>query len=166
MDVEDCLSAVEFVLNIFQNEIDPDRLAIRGASAGGFTALSALVASTRFKAGVIRYGIANLETLPNDTHKFESGYLDGFVPIAERRARSPIHKMNQIKSSILFFHGEKDLVVLPSQTLRMVAELKKAHKNVECRLFKNEGHGFRRSETIMKALKQELFFYKRVFGIS
>ena len=30
--------------------------------------------------------------------------------------------------------------------------------------FEGEGHGFRRAETIRRALEAELYFYSRVFG--
>ena len=75
---------------------DPDRLAIRGGSAGGFTTLAALTFTDTFRAGASHYGVADLAALATDTHKFESRYLDGLVgpwPDARDRyaERSPIH---------------------------------------------------------------------------
>ena len=52
---------------------------IRGGSAGGFTTLAALAFTDTFAAGASQFGVADLELLARDTHKFESRYLDGLV---------------------------------------------------------------------------------------
>ena len=80
---------------------DPARLAIRGGSAGGFTTLAALTTTDVFAAGVSQYGIADLEAMATDTHKFEARYLDSLVGrYPEERAiyteRSPIHHLDQL----------------------------------------------------------------------
>ena len=62
-----------------RGDVDPKRLAIRGASAGGYTTLAALAFRDIFQAGASHYGISDLETLARDTHKFESRYLDSLV---------------------------------------------------------------------------------------
>ena len=46
---------------------DPDRLAIRGGSAGGYTTLAALTFLDTFKAGASYYGISDIEVLARDT---------------------------------------------------------------------------------------------------
>jgi dipeptidyl aminopeptidase/acylaminoacyl peptidase len=38
--------------------------------------------------------------------------------------------------------------------------------DVELIVFEGEGHGFRRAETVERALEAELAFYQRVFGLS
>ena len=75
---------------------DPNRLIIRGGSAGGYTTLAALTFHDTFSAGASYYGVSDIEVLAQDTHKFESRYLDSLVgPYPEARdlyrARSPIH---------------------------------------------------------------------------
>src|SRR5262249_57066451 len=75
--------------------IDPNGVAIRGGSAGGYTTLAALTFGDTFRAGASHYGIGDLETLARDTHKFESRYLDRLVgPYPARRdlyvERSPV----------------------------------------------------------------------------
>ena len=68
-----------------QGLADPERLAIM-VSAGGYTTLEALTTTRVFAAGISLFGVADLETLARDTHKFESRYLDGLVgPYPERR---------------------------------------------------------------------------------
>ena len=68
-DVEDCVAAARFLAA--RGDVDPRRLIIRGGSAGGFTVLSALALHDTFTAGASLYGVADLEALAGDTHKFE-----------------------------------------------------------------------------------------------
>src|SRR5699024_12258222 len=65
---------------------DGDRLAIEGGSAGGWTTLACLTRTDTFAAGVSSFGVAELEQFVQDTHDFESRYIDGLVgPYPERR---------------------------------------------------------------------------------
>ena len=93
VDVDDVVNAARFL--VARGDVDPERLAIRGASAGGYTTLAALTFRDIFQAGASHYGISDLETLARDTHKFESRYLDSLVgPYPARadlyRERSPV----------------------------------------------------------------------------
>ena len=51
-------------------DVNGKRMAIRGGSAGGYTTLCALVFHNVFTAGASYYGVADLEALAKDTHKF------------------------------------------------------------------------------------------------
>src|SRR5690606_22945119 len=73
-DVEDCIAAALALVEA--GHADPRRLTISGGSAGGYTTLCALAFHDAFKAGASHYGVADLEALARDTHKFESRYLD------------------------------------------------------------------------------------------
>jgi dipeptidyl aminopeptidase/acylaminoacyl peptidase len=148
---------------------DPERLAIRGGSAGGFTALAALCFHDRFAAGCSRYGIGDLAALAADTHKFESRYTDRLVaPWPEGRevyrARSPLYHVDGLDRPVLFFQGLDDRVVPPRQTEAMVAALARRGVPHAYVAFAGEGHGFRRAETLVACLEGELHFYGRVFG--
>src|ERR1019366_1520415 len=59
--------------------VDGRRMAIRGTSAGGLTALGALVRADRFAGAATWYGVTDLEALAADTHDFESRYVDSLV---------------------------------------------------------------------------------------
>ena len=77
-DVEDCIAAARFLVE--RGSVDPARLAIRGGSAGGYTTLAALTFRPEvFAAGISHYGIADLELIHCDGHKFESRYDEGLV---------------------------------------------------------------------------------------
>ncbi len=167
VDVADCVHAARDTAR--RGLADPERLAISGGSAGGYTVLCALTFWEEFRAGASHYGIADLEALARDTHKFESRYLDRLVgPYPRRRdlyvARSPLHHADRLSCPVIFFQGLEDRVVPPSQAETMVAALAARgipHAYVP---FEGEQHGFRRAESVRTALEGELFFYARVFG--
>lgn len=168
-DVADAIAAVDHL--VAAGLVDGQRAAIRGGSAGGFTTLAALTFSSRFRAGASHYGIGDLELLARDTHKFEARYLDRLVgPLPEAadiyRQRSPTHHIERINCPVLFLQGLEDRVVPPNQTEQMVAALDARGVPVACILFAEEGHGFRRSENIVRALEAEYAFFARVFGFT
>ncbi|CAH9018588.1 alpha/beta hydrolase family protein [Candidatus Nitrosacidococcus sp. I8] len=168
-DVEDCIYGAKYLVQ--QGKVDSDRLAIRGSSAGGFTTLAALTFHNLFKAGANYYGISDLEALAEDTHKFESRYLDQLIgPYPEQaqhyKARSPIHSIDKIDCPIIFFQGLEDKVVPPSQAETMVKLLKEKGLPVAYITFPDEQHGFRKAENISHALKSELYFYGKIFGFT
>ncbi len=167
VDVEDCVAGARWL--VAQDLADPDRLAITGGSAGGYTTLCALTFGDTFKAGASHYGIGDLEALARDTHKFESRYLDRLIgrwpedrEIYE--ARSPLHHAAGLNCPVIFFQGLEDKVVPPNQAEAMVAALREKGIPVAYVAFEGEGHGFRQADNIQRALEGELAFYGRVFG--
>ncbi|GAA5063777.1 S9 family peptidase [Nocardia callitridis] len=168
VDVADCIAAARWLAD--NGRVDANRLAIRGGSAGGYTTLAALArADTPFAAGADHYGVADLEALAAETHKFESRYLDGLIGAypAERdlyRERSPIHHVEQFRSPLIVLQGSEDAVVPPNQSQMIVDALRERQIPVAYLLFEGEQHGFRRAENIRTALDSELSFYGQVFG--
>ncbi len=167
VDVQDCVAAARFLAE--RGDVDPDRLCIRGGSAGGYTTLQALSTTDVFAAGASHYGVADLGALAADTHKFESRYLDGLVgpwPEAEAvyRERSPIEHTDGLSCPLIILQGAEDEVVPPSQAEMMVATLEAKGLPYAYVLFDGEQHGFRKAENIIRALESELSFYAQVFG--
>jgi dipeptidyl aminopeptidase/acylaminoacyl peptidase len=167
VDVDDAIAAARHLIE--RGDADADRVAIRGASAGGYTTLAALTFRDFFKAGASHYGIGDLEALAHDTHKFESRYLDRLIgPYPERRdlyvARSPIHFTERLSSAMILFQGAEDKAVPPSQAEAMYAAVRDKGLPVAYLLFEHEQHGFRRAETIRRVFEAELYFYGRIFG--
>jgi dipeptidyl aminopeptidase/acylaminoacyl peptidase len=167
IDTEDCIAATRHL--VAGGEADGERLAIRGGSAGGYATLCALVFHDDFAAGASYYGVADTETLAEDTHKFESRYLDGLIgPYPEQKAlyreRSPIHHVERLQAPVILFQGLDDEVVPPSQAETMVAALRRNGVPHAYLAFEGEAHGFRRSETEIRCLEAELSFYGRILG--
>jgi dipeptidyl aminopeptidase/acylaminoacyl peptidase len=170
LDVSDMVSAARFLVET--GKADPDRLMIRGGSAGGYTTLAALTFHPGvFKAGASYYGISDIEVLAHDTHKFESRYLDTLVgpyPAAREtyRARSPIHFVDRLACSLILFQGLEDKVVPPNQSEMMADAVRGKGLPVAYLAFEGEQHGFRKATTIVRCLEAELYFYGAVFGFT
>lgn len=164
-DLEDVASGVAYLAD--EGLIDARRVAIRGGSAGGYTVLRALTATSAFTAGVSRYGIADLAVLAGDTHKFESRYTEGLVapfPSEIYRERSPLFHLENLSAPVLLLQGEDDKVVPPEQATLMADAIRERGGDVELVMYPGEGHGFRRAENAKDALEREFGFYARVFG--
>jgi dipeptidyl aminopeptidase/acylaminoacyl peptidase len=166
VDVDDCCNAALYLVK--EGLADPNRLAIRGGSAGGYTTLACLAFRDVFKAGASHYGVSDLEALAKDTHKFESRYLDSMIgPYPERKVlydeRSPINFAHTIKCPIILFQGDEDKVVPPSQSQLMFEAVRAREIPTAYVLFAGEQHGFRKAESIQRALEGELYFYSKIF---
>jgi dienelactone hydrolase len=166
VDIDDCVNGAQYLVG--QGRVDGDRLIIRGNSAGGYTTLCALTFRDCFKAGASYYGVSDLTALADDTHKFESRYLDRLIgPYPQAKniylERSPINFVDRLNAPVIFLQGLEDKVVPPNQAGVMVDALKKKGLPVAYVAFPGEQHGFRRSETLKRALDAELYFYAKVF---
>jgi dipeptidyl aminopeptidase/acylaminoacyl peptidase len=167
LDVQDCITGAVSVGT--QRLADPARLAIRGNSAGGFTTLAALTTAEVFNAGISQFGIADLEALAKDTHKFEARYLDRLVgTYPEDRSsyveRSPINHLDRLSAPILLLQGTEDTVVPPQQAETLATAARQKNLPVALIMFEGEGHGFRRAETIKAATEAQIYFLGRIFG--
>jgi dipeptidyl aminopeptidase/acylaminoacyl peptidase len=167
VDVDDCVNGARNLVR--QGQVDGNRLIIRGGSAGGYTTLAALTFRDVFKAGASYFGVSDIEGLETDTHKFESHYSDSLVgPYPERRdlyvTRSPIHFADRISCPIIFFQGLEDKIVPPDQSTRMFEAVRSRGSPTAYLSFEGEQHGFRKADTIKRAINAELYFYSRVFG--
>jgi len=168
LDVEDCISAAQEAAR--KNLADIKRIVIKGSSAGGFTALCALTFHQFFAAGTCYYGIADLEQLVKDTHKFEADYLTSLIgPYSEMKQvyqeRSPLHHAQNIHSPLLLLQGKEDKIVPLQQAEDMYKALKQNKTPVALLSFNQEGHGFKRAETIKRCLEAELSFYSQLFNL-
>ena len=169
VDVQDCANTTRYLAS--HEQADPERLAIRGGSAGGYTTLCALAFLKTFKAGASYFGVSDLELLNKETHKFESRYNDRLVgPYPERRdiylERSPIFHVDQISSALILFQGLEDKVVPPDQSEKIFQAVKAKGLPVAYIAYEWEQHGFRRAENIKRSYEAELYFYSKIFGFN
>jgi len=167
VEVDDCVNVARYLAE--RGEVDGNRLAIRGGSAGGWTTLCALTFRDVFKAGASYFGVSDAEALAKETHKFESRYLDGLIgPYPERkdlyRERSAIHYVDRLSCPLILFQGLEDKIVPPRQAETMFEALKKKGIPVAYVPFEGEQHGFRIAANMKRSLDGELYFYSRVFG--
>ncbi len=169
VDTEDAVSGAKALAAL--GHADPQRMVVMGGSAGGFTVLNALEQFPGvFKAGIDLFGVANLFDFLIGTHKFEERYNDSLVGVlpqdAERfRAWSPALHADKIKDPLAVFQGADDKVVLPEHSEQIVATLRANKVPHVYKLYPGEGHGWRKTETIIdfynsvdRFLKQYVLF--------
>lgn len=150
-----------------QGYIHPERLALMGSSAGGYSLLHMFIKHPgRFKAAICSYAVSDLVDDAQNTHKFERYYhqfLTGQFPEEKNRfiERSPITHIEKIRDPIAIFHGEDDPVVSPRQSELIYAQLKARGIPALLRIYKDEGHGFYKKETLFDYYQAIHSFLKR-----
>ena len=164
IDWRDCIAAARYLAD--EGAVDGERTWIEGGSAGGYVVFCALV----FGAGVSYFGVADVEALALETHKFEARYLDSMIgPYPEQRdvyrARSPIHFADRLERPLLLLQGLDDKIVLPAQAEMMRDVLARKGIKHEYIAFEGEGHGFRQEQNIVRSLEATLEFVCDVFEI-
>ncbi|AWZ08714.1 MULTISPECIES: prolyl oligopeptidase family serine peptidase [unclassified Streptomyces] len=168
VDVEDCAAVARALAA--EGTADPDRLAIRGGSAGGWTAAASLAATDLYACAAIIYPVLDLLGFAEETHDLESRYLDGLAgppqTLALRnRERSPVARADRITAPFLLLQGLDDPVCPPAQARRLLDAMRGRSVPHAYVAFEGEGHGFRRADTMVRALEAELSLYAQVFGI-
>ncbi|MFJ6695028.1 prolyl oligopeptidase family serine peptidase [Streptomyces sp. NPDC091272] len=168
VDVEDC-AAVALAL-ADEGTADPRRLAIRGGSAGGFTAAASLACTDVYACGTLKYPVLDLLAFADETHDLESRYLESLVgPLATCQEtyaeRSPAAHADRVTAPFLLLQGLDDPVCPPVQAERFLALFAGRGIPHAYLAFEGEGHGFRRADTLERALEAELSLYTQVFGI-
>lgn len=152
-DVEDCVAGALSMAG--RGLVDGSRMVIYGGSSGGLTVLNALIFHPGvFKAGVALYPVCDLFTLSLETHKFEKHYdqqLVGTLPAAAEvyRKRSPLFQADRIRDAVAIFHGSDDHAVPLSQSQAVVDRLRAAGTRHLFQVYEGEGHGFRKTATIL-----------------
>ena len=137
--------------------VDPDRIAVMGASYGGFMTLAAMTAYPDcWAAGVDIVGIANFVTFLENTgdwrrqlREAEYGSLDEDREMLE--SISPINHVDEIAAPLFVLHGENDPRVPVSEAHRIVEGAREAGVPVRELIFEDEGHGFTKLENRIEA---------------
>ena len=167
IDIQELESGAKYCVK--NNLANPNQLIISGSSAGGYSVLCALTFGNVFNVGTSIYGIGNLSSLVEQTHKFEANYFDILIaPYKDNlelyKNRSPINFAQNISAPILFLQGLDDKVVSPSQSKLMYDNLIKNNIPTALINYVGEGHGFKNPETKAHALEAELQFYDYIFN--
>jgi dipeptidyl aminopeptidase/acylaminoacyl peptidase len=137
-----------------QPDLDADRVAIYGASYGGYIVLaSAVHYSDRLRAGVDVVGISNFVSFLENTEDYRRAfrrYEYGDERDPEMRAFlqriSPLNNVERIGIPLLVVQGRNDPRVPASESQRIVQALRDRGRPVWYIEALNEGHGYERKE--------------------
>jgi dipeptidyl aminopeptidase/acylaminoacyl peptidase len=149
---DDLIDGVNWAVE--QGYADPERVAIFGGSYGGYATLVGVTFTPDVFAAAIDYvGISSLanfmRTLPeiarphlaNNWHLFV-GNPDVPEELADMLARSPITKVDAIRTPLLVIQGANDVRVVQAESDNMVEALRARGVDVEYMVKEDEGHGF------------------------
>jgi len=131
---------------------DPARIAIYGASYGGYATLAGLTLTPElYRCGINYVGASDLEITfkhrGEDAYRQpgEFSYREEWVGPTEeyRAATSPLNFVERIRVPSLHAYGEKDPRVKIDHWTRLEAQLKRHGKDYESVSQRRQGHGFR-----------------------
>ncbi|MDB5471746.1 MAG: peptidase [Caulobacter sp.] len=168
-DVEDCLAAV-----LATGRIDKGRVAIMGASYGGYAALMGAVRTPAAYRGVVSIaGDADLPASLAWTREQEGEGSPAYAywklamgdPAGDGAllaAASPARRAGEIAAPVLLIHGDKDDIVDPRQSKIMRDALKAAKRNVDYLEVKDMGHRDWTPQQSMTVLSKAIGFLEGV----
>lgn len=134
---------------------DPDRIAIYGASYGGYATLQGIVVDPTLYAAAVDYvGVSNLFTFMQTIPPYWKPMLDMMYEMvgnpeemkAQFEATSPALNADKMITPLFVAQGANDPRVNKDESDQMVNALKERGIDVEYMVKDNEGHGFRNEE--------------------
>ena len=152
---EDLIDAIEWAVR--EKIADPRRLAIYGASYGGYAALVGLTFTPeRFACGIDIVGPSNLITLLETIPPYWKSFFEDMARrVGDPRTprgrthlseRSPLTHVERIKRPLLIAQGANDPRVKQAEADQIVAAMQAKHLPVTYVLYPDEGHGFARPQ--------------------
>ncbi len=151
-DVEKRLDSVKdieaLVRYLVKNKLaDPDKIAVSGASYGGFMTLSCAARyPDLFACAVDTVGMYNLVTFLENTSDYRRLHRENeYGSLAEHRDLlyevSPVAVIHRIKAPLMVIQGRNDPRVPASESEQLVEKLRSSGKEVEYLCYEDEGHG-------------------------
>jgi dipeptidyl aminopeptidase/acylaminoacyl peptidase len=152
---DDLIDAVDWAIG--RGIADEKRIAIYGASYGGYAALAgATFTPEKFACAIDVFGISNLltflETIPDYWKSWQTVWkvrMGDYTTEVGRKLleeRSPLNRVDRIVRPLLIAQGANDVRVKPSESDQIVKAMQARNIPVTYVYYSDEGHGFRRAE--------------------
>lgn len=149
---DDLIDMVEWATR--EGIADRDKIAIMGGSYGGYASfLGATFTPDVFCCAIPVVGFTNLQTLLESIPPYWAGFAEFMYrsygdPRTDKgrellAARSPIHKVDNIKRPMLIFHGQNDVRCKVAESDAIVNAMQQKSIPVAYVVYPDEGHGFR-----------------------
>lgn len=171
---DDLIDGVDWAVE--QGYADRERVAILGGSYGGYAALVGVTFTPDVFAAAVDYvGISDLanfmRTLPaiarphlaNNWHTYV-GDPDDPAQLADMMARSPITRVDQIRTPLMVIQGANDVRVVRAESDNLVAALRARGVEVEYLVQDDEGHGAVNTENVIEMWRAVSRFFARHLG--
>ncbi len=158
---------------IRQGLADPDRVAIVGASYGGYAALAAGAFSPlNYKCIVSIAGMSDLSRMAKVARErygmdfwavqyWEYQFGSGEGQQEKLKIVSPVDHVENFRAPVLLVHGNDDTVVEMDQSERMYRALKKADRDVKFVRLEGEDHWLSSAKTRLETLKVVADFLRK-----
>ncbi|MBC2608091.1 alpha/beta hydrolase family protein [Pelagicoccus albus] len=167
---DDLSDAVEVLTE--KGLVDEGRVAIVGASYGGYAALAgAAFTPDLYRCAVSINGVSDLPRIIDDARFLSAGARDGWridnwqnSMIGDKGDKkdlervSPVRFADKVEIPVLLIHGKDDTVVPFDQAKAMNKALKREGKTVELVKLSKEDHHLTRTETRVETLKAMIRF--------
>lgn len=174
-DVEKRLDSVHdvacLVSHLVESKIaDPKKVAVMGASYGGYMTLASITNyPDLWAAAVDTVGMSDLETFLENTAEYRRAHRESeYGTLAHDRETlrrvSPIHKVDEITAPLMVIHGANDPRVPVSEADQIVASLKKRGVPVKYLRYEDEGHGLSKLKNKLDCYPQVAAFLKEHLG--
>lgn len=146
---DDITDGVEWLIK--EGIADPERIAIYGASYGGYATLAGITFTPDLYAAAVDYvGVSNIFTLLNTIPPYWKPYLEQFHEMIGHPEKdslllveaSPLFHADKIRTPLFVAQGANDPRVNKAESDQIVDALKKRGVNVEYMVKEDEGHGF------------------------
>ncbi len=158
-DYQDVMTGVDWLIE--KGWADPQRLAMSGASYGGYMTSWTISQTDRFRAAVIGAPITDVPSFIRTTdvpERFED-YL-GRDPRAYARS-SPMHFAGNLRTPALIWHGDQDIRVPLMQGRHLYTALLKNGVPAQLLIYHGEAHGLRNSSHIRDLLDRKIEWLER-----
>ena len=172
---DDLIDAADWA--IAQGYVDPKRIGIFGGSYGGYATLVGVTFTPDYFAAAVDYvGISSLANFmrslpdwvkPRLRNSWYSYVGDPEDPVqeADMLARSPISRVDRIRTPLVVVQGANDVRVVKAEADNIVAGLRARGVPVEYLIADDEGHGFQNPENVMAMFRAlERHFAKYLGG--
>jgi dipeptidyl aminopeptidase/acylaminoacyl peptidase len=164
-DLQDEIFAVKFLEQT--GYVDSKRIGITGGSYGGFMTLMAVSKTGDiWAAGVAAYGVSNWRTMLTHADPFLQEYVKGLLGSPERDSAvydktSVMNYIRAEKAPLLLLQGENDIRVPKEEAEQIVATLRAKGNTVDVRYYPQEGHGWRKREDQVDALRRTVDWFDK-----
>jgi dipeptidyl aminopeptidase/acylaminoacyl peptidase len=154
-----------------QSWVDPERIAIYGASFGGFATLSAMTRLPDYwRCGIDLVGPSNIVTFAKAVPPHWRSSMKAWVGDPEEdfdflMSRSPITYVEHMKAPLLVLQGANDPRCVKPESDQMVEKMRSLGRDVEYHVFEDEGHDFSKRANQLKAYQIIAAFLFKQFGL-